>query len=69
MLKANAGERGVGVFYIENELAAHTHFHKYTTGELDRVDSSIQAFAKYEQEYCLQFYQYHDQAGIHRIIC
>jgi len=68
MLKANEWERWVGIFFISDEQKAKEHYKKYTQGLLQRVDSSIQAFATYKHEYCMQFYQFKDQAGIHRMV-
>lgn len=68
MVKAQVGERGVGVYYMEDKKSLQKHWQKLDIWELKRHPCSLQRFSSCKNEYCLQFYQYHDQAGIHRIL-
>lgn len=63
MLKADKGERGAGIYYINDEDALREHRCSVESGNILRFPSSIQEFVTMKQEYCLQFYHYVDDNG------
>lgn len=60
MKKANAGERGTGIYYLADEYALRAHWEELTRKRIAREPCSLQEYCDREQEYCLQFYQMGD---------
>jgi hypothetical protein len=63
MLKANVGERGVGIHYLANKQHRDALMKKYETTLHVWVPSTLQAYCDRPEERCLQFYQ-HPTKGI-----
>ena len=57
MLKANTGERGVGIYYLADEQSMRRLYAQFVAGTLERQPSIIQAYSNLPEERCLQFYR------------
>lgn len=57
MLKADVGERGVGIYYLVNETALEKIDKQFLDADIQRQKSSLQSYCDRPQEWCLQFYR------------
>lgn len=60
MLKADQGERGAGIYFLDNETALRHYRERLENNTEKRFASSFQEFVTADEEYCLQFYHYKD---------
>lgn len=60
MLKANVGERGVGIYFISTEEKRNDLMEKYEHEKEPWQPSTLQTFCDWPEERCLQFYRHPD---------